>query len=205
MIEVPDSLAHLPRDRNGLPVPWTASWSSEHWATARAEARIDNRLCLFTAGRPGRGTPILGAMNEPRQREAMLEGLCQVCGRPLDEDRWLPLLEWHAHTDSGIPVTSDPPCHLACAKFTLIACPVLAQRGGRIVRLGRTRLLAQLVDPSRAPSRKHLRFDADEDPHRERLGGIVERLGPLVGLLKMIVFDFEENGEWYTYEPDSEP
>lgn len=192
---VPEHLKRLPTDRRGLPVPWIAAWSSEHWAVARFDPLV-SRQALFTAGRHGRGTPCFDVMNEPRQREAVMRGWCQVCRARLARDRrtgiitgYLPastLAEGVAHTDDGTPVTAEPLLCGLCATYVVDHCCVLAKRGDPgILAVSAWRRLLQFVDPSAAPPTHERRFD--RSPDLTRLGVFARRHGGLVGMVKLMI------------------
>lgn len=89
-----------------------------------------------------RGEPRYETVHALRQRRAMMDFLCQVCGRstlPQDEDRHLFLLR-----DVGRPVaegelTTGPPVCLPCARIAVTQCPPL--------RRGHVAVRARLVHP----------------------------------------------------------
>ncbi|MGK5500423.1 hypothetical protein [Streptomyces sp. URMC 125] len=92
-------------DRDG----WGALWTCQ---------------ALVPAGR--RGRPRLERVHALRQRRAMWDALCQVCGKSLgNEDRYLFLMR-----DAGRPIgegerTTSPPVCVPCARISLEACPHL--------------------------------------------------------------------------------
>lgn len=195
------TLDDLPRDRRGLPVPYVAAWSSEHWAVARWDPLIPGRqMALFTAGRMGRGTPCFDVVNEPRQRESVMTGRCQVCRDPLDRDRrtgipigFLPQSAIDEETIGrldGDPVTAEPLCCESCARFVVEHCCVLARRPAKgIVRVTRWDRILQYVDPSAAPPTHERRFD--KSPDLTRLGEVARRHGGLVGMVKVCIREME--------------
>ncbi len=193
----PGTMAALPRDHRGRPVPWAAAWSSERWAAIRHDPVIGRRA-IFSAGRQGRGRPVLGVLNEERQRYAMVAGQCQVCRQPIRGIRglgWLPDTvtgERTVLTEGGtaFPTTTEPPCCYECASWAMAACPGLRDTTGlwRIVRAVR---IVQLVDPSRAPAAHQGRFGPDDPAGRERLGKIARRTGGVAGYVKLVLTEVE--------------
>jgi hypothetical protein len=59
-------------------IPYIAMWSSEHWHEIK-DCPYTYGPAIFSSGALGEGTPVLGKMNEERQRRCMVMGLCQVC------------------------------------------------------------------------------------------------------------------------------
>lgn len=190
---IPAHLSHLPADRRGLPVPFIAAWSSEHWDVARFDP-IVNKWALFTAGRYGRGKPCFDVMNEPRQREVVMRGLCQVCNVRLERDPLtsrpvgvLPasvLNEGSQHDAEGRVVTAEPLLCRACGEYVVEHCCVLNKRGdpGLLIVM-RWQPMLQIIDPSAAPPTHAYRFDKEGD--LPRLGRIARHHGGLAGLVKV--------------------
>ncbi|RKN46841.1 hypothetical protein D7294_01080 [Streptomyces hoynatensis] len=83
---------------------------------------------------PGSGRPDFRTMHPTRQRRAMLELLCQVCGRPADRNGrgWLFALR-HPGPDEDIPgwpeglLCSKPPVCAPCAHLAARHCPHLGE------------------------------------------------------------------------------
>lgn len=189
----PDTMARLPRGR-GLPVPYVASWSSEHWHAIRHDPLVGH-VAVFTAGRHGRGRPLFGVTNEPRQRLCVTRHLCGVCGQPIDGPGWLPhhdrLIEGQATlTGRQVDVTHEPPCCEPCAYWSATGCPSISRRTPNLLRIDSYESLLQLIDPSAAPARHERRFDCDDD--RDRLGRIARRHGGAVGYVKLAITDQTE-------------
>jgi hypothetical protein len=199
---VPATMAHLPRGRGGMPVPWVAAWSSERWAAVRWDPVV-NRIALFTGGRHGRGRPVFGVMNEPRQRAAVMRRRCGVCGGPIPLElyRFVGYLPAHdrlldatvEHRGERHRVTGEPLCCRPCATWAATGCPGIAGGCSGLLRITKLLPIAQLVDPSRAPATHDGRFDGDDDPaERARLGRIARRHGGAVGYVKVAVVEAEE-------------
>jgi hypothetical protein len=137
-----DSLNTEALVRAGL-VPYIASWSGERPSTTplvvkgrdgigyRQERRSDRDAYGVLWARqlraPGVGEPQFSRVHPLRQRRAMRQLLCQVCGGPADRDErgvlWLvgeADKEW-----SGAEATGQPPVCLRCAGPASRACPHL--------------------------------------------------------------------------------
>lgn len=74
-------LGHLRRDRRGLPIPWVNRWGGETIAATRVayDAHV-GRIAVFHDDHGD--IPDYTRQNMGRQRQAVMGGLCQVCGRP---------------------------------------------------------------------------------------------------------------------------
>lgn len=190
---ISDRLSHLPVTAHGYPVPFVAAWTSEHWSTARYDPRL-KRQAVFTAGARGVGAPILGLLNEPRQRMCVLEQRCQICGRRINGLGYLPdeALNREALVD-GPPVTSEPLCCRPCAEFSIATCPHLGD--GRVVAVHEYDRLVQVVDPSKAPSNRAGRFPGETEQVRKRLGILARQHGGLAGYVKLVVKRYEPVGK----------
>lgn len=139
----------------GLPVPWIARWSNETALdTPMHAALIDNRLHLavgpaptnhplgiragYRAQRdelgllwqpdhdaPGSGVPEFATLHARRQRACMIDGLCQVCGRPFG-DQSVTFLDsvMRKPRKPGRPlVTLTAPTCRGCAAVAMVKCP----------------------------------------------------------------------------------
>ncbi|WP_101256335.1 hypothetical protein [Streptomyces barkulensis] len=76
-----------------------------------------------------RGEPRLEEIHALRQRRAMLDLLCQICGQPtLDaEDRSLFLVRKTSRPISDGEITASPPVCIPCAHLSVRHCPALRQ------------------------------------------------------------------------------
>jgi hypothetical protein len=118
MSAIPSHLAHRPV-WHGMPVPYINVWGDERdeHKTVPMLDPVIGQLCWFNAPLqlPETGEPDLGQQSLQRQRRVVIEGLCQVCGRPLPlGPRWLiagrgtyERIEWN-----GRPVPAVHACHL---------------------------------------------------------------------------------------------
>jgi hypothetical protein len=125
-------LAHLRRDVRGLPVPWINRWGEESAAATRiAFDPCAGRRSIFHDDYGP--VPNFLAQNMGRQRRAVYEGRCQVCGR---------LCPWSRRNlvISGVSaenVTVDgqvlgaiiePWLDDRCAAIATLLCPALIRR-----------------------------------------------------------------------------
>lgn len=133
---------------NGLPVPYIAAWNAENDTTPRpvlrtvhgvlrigyeAETPFDRddtgTLWARQALAQGRTTPHFETVHLLRQRRAMLDLLCQVCGTSTP-DTPQPLWLLAARSGATGPiregeVTTSPPVCVPCARIALRHCPHL--------------------------------------------------------------------------------
>lgn len=118
-----------------LPVPYPVVWSSEdeYWV---ARCPVVGRLAICQKESRGEGVPKFGQPNVMRQRRAICEGLCDLCGKPLKNATKILLANWRPlGTDE--PVCPEPMLHAECARESLQHCPALRAQ----VRQGTLRVL----------------------------------------------------------------
>jgi hypothetical protein len=137
---VPPWLSHLPTDRRGLPVPWVNAWGPED----PSRVRIDRELLPWNWGLSidswgmfidddRDAGPDFTRQEPGRQRRAVLEGLCQVCARPVPwSRRWLVVaglsVERIEVDGRSVPVVVEPWLCQRCAEFAVTVCPALIRR-----------------------------------------------------------------------------
>ncbi len=128
-------LQHLRRDARGLPVPWINRWGAE--TAAASHIRYDplvGGLGQFFADHGD--VPDFFAQNIGRQRQAMVEGRCQVCARPVPWSRRNLVISGVTCEDitiddlGGEPATSviEPWLDDRCAANATLLCPALIRR-----------------------------------------------------------------------------
>lgn len=110
-------------------VPWTVAWTGEE-ASFRVEACpfADRRPAICQHEAPGIGKPRFGKPHWQRQRQAIAQYLCDLCGRPLKLATKVSLS--HArpvgHGANGLAILQvEPLLHRACAAESLKHCPSL--------------------------------------------------------------------------------
>jgi hypothetical protein len=96
-IPIPAKMAGLPIGPNGFPVPWFTPW-------------ID-------------GVPEFRAAASGKIAQAVRESRCWVCGE--HRGRWLTFVIGPMCAINR--VSSEPPAHLECARYSALACPFLAR------------------------------------------------------------------------------
>jgi hypothetical protein len=141
----------------GGPVPYVTAWNSERLpARTKVITRPltgigyldetpDDRdehgvLWRRVPSSPGVGRPEFGNIHTPRQREAMRDLLCQVCGGPADQtsEGLLWLLKDHRTDWPGWPHrmgVTEPPICLPCAQTARRHCPALRREGHVALRV----------------------------------------------------------------------
>jgi hypothetical protein len=127
-------------------VPYITLWTSEsvrrpavvqrgREGIGYADERPDDRdprgvLWDRTPSSPGVGRPDFGKVHALRQRDAMRDLLCQMCGHPVSASRGgvLWLLSREEYDPDRAPSrieTVNPPVCLPCAHLSVTACPHL--------------------------------------------------------------------------------
>lgn len=125
--------------RIGETVPWTAAWTGEGHYDVAPSSYFPGRAELIQISKPGDGVPVFDGMHVMRQRQVVVERLCQVCGKPTPKhDRYLfPTItgEFLTYKNGAIRYASHmPPTHLACARKAQLMCPHLRMTSARPVR-----------------------------------------------------------------------
>jgi hypothetical protein len=96
MPALPANMAHLPVDKRGYVVPWFVSWIN--------------------------GEPEFRIADTKKMRRAVLEHLCWVCGRGIRAAVNVFVIGPMCAINR---VSSEPPSHPECARFSALACPFL--------------------------------------------------------------------------------
>jgi hypothetical protein len=130
---VPRRLAHLRRDRRGLPVPFVNNWGPEDPARYMVlPDRTVGRDALFLDDQD-QTVPDFTRQNMQRQRLCTVDGLCQVCARPVPWSRRFLVI-----SDISIDVIdlggerwvslTEPWLDEECAGIAVKRCPALVRR-----------------------------------------------------------------------------
>jgi hypothetical protein len=110
-----------------VPVPYTASWTSEErFFVARCVHAKAAAICQATSR--GTGKPRFGKPHAIRQRETIARGLCDLCARPLAGRTKVSLSHARpfAHAAKmGDILQVEPLLHKRCAAISLKHCPAL--------------------------------------------------------------------------------
>ena len=93
----PAQMQHLPIDERGYPVPFFVAWT-QHKPEFRGSSRQVQRLCIE-------------------------KSLCWVCGLPLRGEMVFTI----GPMCSVNRLSAEPPSHIACARYSVRACPFLSK------------------------------------------------------------------------------
>lgn len=128
----------------GLQVPWVTRWTNEVPDGAKfdvidelgginlrytdgIEFRDDHGVLWQREGIGRGGEPQFAHVSAHRQRAAMRQRRCQVCGHRISDQpiRWLMDPGQLTHLDDGTALTVSPPTCSSCVDVALNACPHL--------------------------------------------------------------------------------
>lgn len=127
-IPQPTRVRALPTTHSGMPVPYTTRYHDENNKDLSSVAEHDGAHIMRCECKLGEGRPKIGKPCAHRQRRAMVERRCVVCGRRLSDRALLVFLgvaTGHIeHRPSLYAV--EPPAHPECAAYSALACPRLA-------------------------------------------------------------------------------
>lgn len=127
-------LDHLRKDRRGLPVPFINTWGPETAETTRvAHDPLVGGQATFIDDHGD--VPDFTRQSPQRQRQCMVEGLCQVCGKPVPWSRrnlvvadlaveWVYVNELRRE----VPVVMEPWLCNRCCDIAVNWCPALIRR-----------------------------------------------------------------------------
>lgn len=133
-MNVPPWLGHLRTDRRGIPVPFINLWGDDtdtSRLTVAHDPHVGMRAVFYDD--TGQAVPDFTQQHMARQRQCMVAGLCQVCGRPVPwRRRFLVVADLSAETvevgGRRVPVLVEPWLDGQCARFALEKCPALIRR-----------------------------------------------------------------------------
>ena len=109
-------------------VPFTVSWTGEekHFV---GHCRFSGRQALCMAHSPGVGKPQFGKPHSNRQRQAIAEGLCDLCGKSLKNRTKVSLSHARERMNAAGGGTGilqvEPLLHRECALESMKFCPSL--------------------------------------------------------------------------------
>jgi hypothetical protein len=133
-VEIPARLKHLRTDRRGIPVPFVNLWGPEDENRLRiGYDRCVGGLAVFQDD-DDQDVPDFTRQNIQRQRECMVDGLCQVCARPVPWSRRFLIVSSISVEAVKVPlrgeliVVTEPWLDGFCARFALEKCPGLIRR-----------------------------------------------------------------------------
>ncbi|MER5973659.1 hypothetical protein ABT112_28720 [Streptomyces sp. NPDC002055] len=133
-------------------VPWIATWSSERTSTALLGGRRGQGLLYVNESphdrdrfgalwarksqRIGQGAAEFAGVHPRRQRRAMEELLCQVCGLPADvSDLGVLWMEPITPGDPHSKLSTHPPVCVPCAVEARARCPRIRRTGAHVLRV----------------------------------------------------------------------
>lgn len=175
---------------NGSLVPWTSPWTGEDAEhEVRREHYLDGAWALCQRVAPGEGKPIFGSAHYQRQRQAIVQGRCDVCGRMIRPGQAKVLL----HPGSRLKGTDEvghvmAPSHRECARLAADACPWIVREieAGKltVTVVRKSRVALAILDPEIVEAETGKRFDF-----------------PVVGHAKLIVdSSLTRDAEWLLRE-----
>lgn len=112
----------------GVPVPFTASWTGERRFSLSASQDAGGRLAVCQASYQGKGKPDFAKPHMNRQRAAVVQGLCDLCGLPLKGRTKVSLSHARPAPNGaeGLAILQvELLLHKACAATCLRHCPSL--------------------------------------------------------------------------------
>lgn len=95
--DMPRKMAGLTVDHRGFPVPWFVAWQD--------------------------GKPVFPALDPRKLKQAIARNLCWVCGGELGRIKAFVIGPMCAVNRTS----SEPPCHVECARFSALNCPFLSK------------------------------------------------------------------------------
>jgi hypothetical protein len=110
-------------------VPYTVSWSAEDHFTVESCRFAGGRMAICQSVAPGQGKPIFGKPHSQRQRQAIAENLCDICGKTLKNRTRISLSHARARGNAAPGGTGilqvEPLLHRGCAQISVRFCPSL--------------------------------------------------------------------------------
>lgn len=117
-------------DRVEITVPFSASWSAEDFFSVGYCRYAQSKAVMQKVAR-GKGRPVFAKPHMERQRQAIVLGLCDICGLPLDAKTKVSLSNAAARHHAAAPfdvLQVEPLLHKACAARALALCPQLKRQ-----------------------------------------------------------------------------
>ena len=156
----------------GVDVPWITSWSEEPQLGVSPCPSVDGKLAIAQRNEPGAGEPVYARHHLFRQRKAVREMRCPMCGEPTaDDDRWCYTAQrtnagalrergfgWALPADMPeaqplLDCGALPPLHRACAEAVLAGPAHLgAPNGGELKRFPKAWIVVPIWVEARPPN-----------------------------------------------------
>ncbi|MFF3959153.1 hypothetical protein ACFYY1_39065 [Streptomyces sp. NPDC001890] len=125
---MPPSVALLPRNSAGRPVPGNVAWyepDDDGSILVTRDTELGGHItCPCT---PGNGTARFGEQCPVRQRQFMAQRRCGLCTQGIEPTAQLVFIG-----EANAPYYLEPPLHPLCAAYALQVCPALHAAGESI-------------------------------------------------------------------------
>lgn len=110
-----------------VPVPYSVLWSDEDVSSITPDPMVNGMMAMCNPVARGSGRPMFGKPHMQRQREVIINGLCDLCAKPLKGHTKVSLS--HARERRGANglcvMQVEPLLHKECAAISLQHCPSL--------------------------------------------------------------------------------
>lgn len=137
-VPMPRAVAELPRTASGMPVPYITDYEGPNGEDYGEVALVGDTAARILACRCtfGRGRPKIGHQCPHRQRKAVADRRCNVCGKRMSRRAEL-IFMGAATTDTHRygPATAfslEAPTHHDCAAYSALTCPRMASNMGAV-------------------------------------------------------------------------
>ena len=173
----------------GRPVPWTTVWTGEEQGFhVGTDHYAPGHMLLRQREAPGEGTPIFTSVHMQRQRAAMIQGRCDLCGKAIRRGQArVVLAEPERLKGTDIEGHVMAPLHRECARIGALLCPWTQGRieAGRLVVtvVVRSTIAMAMLDPDMVEAETGRRFDGPVYGHAKLIvrKGLTRDAGWLLG------------------------
>jgi hypothetical protein len=127
-IPMPPAVRRLPRTSSGMPVVYITDYLPSDRDVDPSYSSADGMIdcdCELGSGRP-----VIGKQCPRRQRKAMAERLCNVCGQPVGARGWFAGAATMNVDGEPWWYSLEAPTHTACLAYSALTCPHMYQRPG---------------------------------------------------------------------------
>lgn len=133
MVPMPPAVAKLPRIGN-MPVPWITAHEVDGQDPKRGDLAASGGPVLECRCELGVGDAVIGKQCPVRQRTAMVERLCSICGQHIDGAVIFVGISVSTSMPGAdlVPVSMEAPTHPMCAAYSALVCPAIG--GERAVK-----------------------------------------------------------------------
>jgi hypothetical protein len=138
-IGTPRPVATLPRTPSGMPVVWITQYTTGPIDEVTYTDFGDSTATVMCRCEYGEGRAVIGKQCPIRQRRSILERRCSVCSRKVNPGSPMICIGIHVRAvPLGLPprrvdteeiaISREGPAHPACAAYSALTCPRLADR-----------------------------------------------------------------------------